>query len=82
MLIVLLNEPTLFQMVIFLFHTILAVICDTIAKVKVKLVSDFVSVVLMLLICCMVCFALVVGVPCLSLFCYALLCVLPIFAII
>ena len=37
---------------------------------------------LLLLICCLLCFPLVVGVLCLSLFCYALLCVLSRFAII
>ena len=40
------------------------------------------AVVLLLLICCLVCFPLVVGVLCLSLFCCALLCVLFSFAII
>ena len=40
------------------------------------------SVVQLLLICCLVCFPLVVGVLCLSLFCCALLCVLSTFAII
>ena len=39
-------------------------------------------VVLLLLSCCLVCFPLVVGVLCLSLFCCALLCVLSCFAII
>ena len=37
---------------------------------------------MLLLICCLVCFPLVVGVLCLSLFCCALLCVLSSFAII
>ena len=36
----------------------------------------------MLLICCLVCFRLVVGVLCLSLFCCALVCVFSSFAII
>ena len=40
------------------------------------------AVVLLLLICYLVCFPLVVGVLCLSLFCYALLCVFNSFAII
>ena len=40
------------------------------------------AVVLLLLICCLVCFPLVVGVLCLSWFCCALLCVLSSFAII
>ena len=40
------------------------------------------AVVLLLLICCKVCFPLVVGILCLSIFCCALLCVLSIFAII
>ena len=39
-------------------------------------------VLLLLLICCLVCFPLVLGDLCLSLFCCALLCVLPSFAII
>ena len=34
------------------------------------------AVVLLLLICCLVCFPLVVGVLCLSLFCCAFLCIL------
>ena len=38
------------------------------------------AVVLLLLICYLVCFQLVVGVLCLSLFCCALLCVLSSFA--
>ena len=37
---------------------------------------------MLLLICCLVCFPLVVGVLCLSLFCFVLLCVLSSFAII
>ena len=37
---------------------------------------------LLFLICCLVCFPLIVGVLCLSLFCCELLCVLSIFAII
>ena len=36
---------------------------------------------MLLLICCLVCFPLVVGVLCLSLFCRALLCVRSSFAI-
>ena len=40
------------------------------------------AVVLLLLIGCFVCFPLVVGILCLSLFCCALLCVLSSFAII
>ena len=40
------------------------------------------AVVLLVLICCLVCFPLVVGVLCLSLFCCALHCVLSSFAII
>ena len=37
---------------------------------------------LLLLICCLVCFSLAVGFPCLSLFCCALLCVFSSFVII
>ena len=40
------------------------------------------AAVLLLLICCLVCFLLIVEVLCLSLFCRALLCVLSSFVII
>ena len=40
------------------------------------------AVVLLLFICCLVCFPLAVGVLCFSLFCCALLCVLSSFAIV
>ena len=44
--------------------------------------ARFKAAALLLLICCLVCFPLVVGFLCLSLFCCALLCVLSGFAII